>query len=124
MTINRLLDLAARRPKTVLPLLFAVSLVAALQLPALKVSVSAEGMVADDDPSGLVFERFKERFGGGANGLLYFQHPDLLAPDRLERLRRVIEAIEALPVVRETISLFSMNNVKTIDDTVVSRPFL
>ncbi|MCG6967058.1 MAG: MMPL family transporter [Chromatiaceae bacterium] len=122
--MQRLLLLFARHPWLWLSLLVAASMLAATQIPHLRVKVSADEMLVINDPQRTYYEHVKQVFGEEKVVLLVVEGEQLLAPEQLEALQGVIHALEALPFVDRTESLFSAPYVKSVDGYLDKEPYL
>ena len=54
---------------------------------------------------------------------MFLQDPALFTPDKLAAAREIATRLEQLPFVVGVSSLFSVNNVKNVDDEIISKPF-
>jgi hypothetical protein len=122
--MRRLLLFFARHPWFGLGLLVLGSVLAATQLDALQVRISADEMLVGNDPQRAYFEEVKDTFGEERVVLLVLEDPQPLAPDKLPVLRRVIDSIEALPFVQRTESLFTVPHVRSVDGYLEKAPYL
>ncbi len=113
--MTHLLTLFAARPWAVLVFLTLVSLLAASQLPHLRVQVSADELQIRDDPNRAYYKKIAAQFGDEKAVLLVLQDKALLEPEKLKLLKQVVASLEALPFVKTTQSLFSLPWLKTVD---------
>lgn len=104
--------------------LLVVTGVATTQLHRLHIDISAEGMIVKDDPVKALYEHSREVFPGEDSLVLFFRDTDLLSEAKLEAIHQSLAAVDALPFVRRTESLFSISNVKSQDGEITSSPFL
>lgn len=122
--IPRVIGYAAANPWRVLLALGIVTAVAVAQLPSLRLHVSAEGMTVEDDPAKLLLEDTKRTFGGADSLAVFFHDPGLLSEPKLAAVRAALDRLAALPFVRRVESLFTVNNVKSSEGEILSRPYL
>ena len=97
--MKRLIHLAADHPWLVLLALAFFTALAATQLGKLRIQVSAESMLEKGTPA--IFDQAK-----------------------LEPIREVVRALQNVPQVTGTSSLFNATNLKNIDGTIHTRPYL
>ncbi len=122
--IGRLIAYSARRPWPFVLAILIVTVAAATQLGKLRFSISAEGMMVNGDPARAFFERTVKTFGSDNATAVVVADPHLFDRDKLQAVRKAVEALEALPVVSRTESLFSVRNIKTVDGYVTTDPYL
>jgi predicted RND superfamily exporter protein/CRP-like cAMP-binding protein len=113
--MRKLLLLFCRHPWMVLGIIFLVSILASLQLDNVKVQISANDLLVQDDPERLFFKQVTEQFGDETVILLYLSDDQLLGKKKLGQLKGSIEKIEALAFVDRVESLFSVPYLKTVD---------
>ena len=121
--MQRLLLFAARHPWPVLLFLGLVTLLAALQLPSLRLEITAEGMMVRDDPARQFYLDVLDTFGSENVTVIYLQDPDLFDPAVLESIRSLVEKIEQSPEVLRTDSLFSVRNLRTEEGYTYTDPY-
>ncbi|MCB1791863.1 MAG: MMPL family transporter, partial [Gammaproteobacteria bacterium] len=119
-----LLLLFSRRPWLWLALLCLASLLAATQLSRLEVRVSADEMLVINDPQRSYYNETRAMFGDERVVVLVVESDKPLTEARLDVLRQVIDAVEALPFVAQTESLFNVPYVKSIDGYLDKKPYL
>ena len=117
--MNRIIKAAARYPWLVLLALALVTILLAIRLPALRVNISASGMLEKDTPAYAFFQSAQSLFGSDSITVLLFHDPQLFTPEKLRAVQDAVFAIDNLPFVTKTASLFSTRNVKN-DDGVIS----
>jgi uncharacterized protein len=122
--VRRFLILCASHPWWVLGVLLLVSLLAASQVPRVQVQVSADELLVMDDPERDFYETIRKRFGEDQVLLLYLQDDALLAADKLEVLRGVIEGLAAAPFTARVESLFSVPHLKSVEGYLDQKPYL
>jgi len=122
--MKRLLLLAAAHPWSVLFFLVATSVAAATQLPKLRVDVSPQSLTVRGDPARAYYERSLATFGSDDITVIFIRDDSLFERQRLESVRRMVDALDQLPFVTRTESLFSIPNLKTVDEFVKTDPYL
>jgi predicted RND superfamily exporter protein/CRP-like cAMP-binding protein len=122
--MHKLLLTFCRHPWLVLGVIFVVSMLASLQLDNVKVQISADDLLVQDDPERLFFRQVTEEFGDESVILLYLSDEQLLGKDKLTQLKASITQIEALNFVDRVESLFSVPYLKTIDGYLNKDPYL
>ena len=122
--MKKLILLASRHPWFVLAFVIGVTLIAAAQLNQLKFSISAQSMMVEEGNDVEFYRKTLDTFGSENATILLVSDPDLFASGKLERIRQTIEEIEALPFVSNTESLYTINDIKTVDDSIELSPYL
>lgn len=122
--MRRLIAYGAAHPWIVVIGLTLVTALAGTRLPQLRIHISAEGMMVENDPARLLYERVRQTFPADEGVIIFLRDDALLSAEKLGLIRDRLATINALPFVKKTISLFSVNNVKMVRDEVISRPFL
>lgn len=119
------LKIGARYPWLTMLVLVLATIGCIPQLFELKFNISAEEFMLKGDKEHKTFEQCLETFGEGEGVTLYMRDSRLLQPDRVEAIRSAVKAIDALPCVNSTFSLFSLKHVWVDDaDEVHSVPYL
>ncbi len=121
--MGSILQFSARRPLLLIPALLLLTLLAALQLPQLRVSISAQGILQQNSPARELLRQTEQQFGRDDISIIYLGDPDLFSPDRLELIRSTVERIDALPFVDRSSSLFSVPQVQNRDNSLFSGPY-
>ena len=122
--MERLMVWAMRHAGPVLALVTAISLLAAVQLPHLKVAISPQSLIIEGDPEQAFYEDTQRTFGSDRITIIYLSDPALFTPEKLEAIRNTVDAIELLPFVARTRSLFNIPDLQVKDEMVSTRPFL
>jgi diguanylate cyclase (GGDEF)-like protein len=121
--MSSLLKFSLRHPRWLFSLLLLLTLLAALQLPQLRISITAQSMMEKDTPAWNLLQKTEQIFGRDDISILYLNDPGLFAPENLALIRTAVQQIDDLPFVDHTISLFSTPNVQNRDGTIITRPF-
>ncbi len=122
--MNRLFNFFIHRPVVGLLLVLIATLLAATQVSRLQIRISAEEMLVQHDEEHRYYDRVRKLFGDEQVVLIYLEADRLLAPDKLEHLRQVLDEIEKLPFVQRVESLFTVPWVKTVDGYLDKKPYL
>ncbi len=105
------LSIGARHPRLTLLLLILVTLAAGVKLDELQLHLSARQMMLDDDAERDFYQLCRDTFGAGEGLLLLLHDRELLTPDKIAAIRQALQAVEQLPQVAGTQSLFSLDRV-------------
>ena len=120
----KLLIYFSKHPWLVLTGIALLSILSASQLKSLEVRISAEELLVMEDDEQQYYQQVKRIFGDEQVSLLYLEGKPLLAKDKLEVLKRVIERLETMPFVERVESLFSVPHVKTVDGFLDKEAYL
>ncbi len=120
-----LIRFAARRPWWVLIILVAITGSFGTQLDQLRLHASFDKMMLEGDKARVAFDEFREVFGERETVLLFLSDEQLLRADNLAVIERTLKLIQAHSFVNTTSSLFSLKDVRVVEDgEVLSRPYL
>jgi len=119
-----LMRFATRHPVLTLLLIAALTAVFVQPIGQLRYNISAKGMMVDHDPARTFYEAALETFGADNPTILVLSDENLFSVENLHAARAVVDAIEKLPFVDHTESLFSIAHVRTEDDFVYTDPYL
>ncbi|MBT2995349.1 MAG: MMPL family transporter [Candidatus Thiodiazotropha sp. (ex Ctena orbiculata)] len=122
--MKRLITAAAHRPWLVFTVTLFITLSAALQLSALRIEISAEGMMVNHPEVVADYKESLQTFGSDAVTVIYLEDEGLLQPANLTAIRQALRRIEAIPRVSHTTSLFSVRYLRTENGYVYTRPYL
>ncbi len=122
--MRRVLLLSARYYWAVLLLAAGVTLLAAAQLSRLELDVSIEGMMRAESADALFYREVVDTFGSGELTILFVSDDELNRPDKLAAVQSAVAALEALPFVDRTESLFSINEIVNEDGSISLAPYL
>ncbi|MCP5422572.1 MAG: MMPL family transporter [Chromatiaceae bacterium] len=122
--MERLMAWALRHRVPVLLLTAVVSLLAAAWLPRLQIAISPQSLIIEGDPQQAFYAKALRTFGTDRITIVYLSDPNLFQPEKLDAIRSVIDAIELLPFVAKTRSLFNIPDLRVRDDEVLTDPFL
>lgn len=106
----------------------AVSLLVALSFgafaPFVQMVNNVDTFTLEDHPDTLYYQQFKEIFGNDEFFVICFQEQDLFTPSNLRLLKDITSKLEALPEVRDVLSLANANETRGGDDFFEVRPLL
>ena len=123
--MSNYLTIGARYPRLTLLLLALVTVWCIPQLAGLTFRISAEEIMLQGDQGRAAYDLCRDLFGEGDGVTLYLHDSHLLDAGALEAVRGAVKAIESLPCVDSTFSLFSLRHVWVDDHEVVhSEPYL
>ena len=122
--MKHLIHTASRYPWFFIAGLALITALAASQLHKLHINISAESMLEKDTPAWHYLQRSNETFGSDSITVIYVEDEALFSPPKLAALKTAIDALEQLPFVQRTSSLFSSRNVKNVDDEISTRYYL
>jgi predicted RND superfamily exporter protein len=122
--MNRIVSFAARHPLPVLLIIAALTAVALSRVDELRLNISAEGMMVDNDPARAFYKHTSETFGADDVTILFLEDTALFTQEKLRAIRLALQKIEALPFVDHTESLFSIKRLESVEGTVTAAPYL
>lgn len=122
--MRSIIKAAASHPWQVILLLGLLSLLAATQLPSLRVSVSAEGMLEKGTPAWDFLLRTEQTFGSADLVVVVVRDPDLFDSSKLADLKGLELALAELPGILSTSSLFNARNIRDVDGEIHTDPYL
>ena len=122
--MKRIIRYAAEHPWAVLLVLGILSLLAATQLGQLRIQVSAESMLEKGTPAWDYFVETEETFGAEDMAIIVLRDPAIFDRAKLEAIREALTALNNVPQVTGTSSLFNATNLKNIDGTIHTRAYL
>ncbi|ODB82081.1 hypothetical protein A3194_19255 [Candidatus Thiodiazotropha endoloripes] len=121
--MNILMTHAARYPWFVITLLGIVTSIALLQLPELKIEISADGIMVNDPQALSLYDTTVETFGSENATMIYLGDEQLLTSDNLAAIQKAAGKIEAIASVSEVTSLFSMRYLRTVEGYIHTTPY-
>lgn len=119
---SALWDLPVRRPRWVLIVMLAVTVVLAAGMPRLTIDASIESMIVEQDRDHVVFEGKKEIFGSDEAVAIAIPFADALAPESVAAQYRIAERIEQLAGVSEVDALVTIDDIVGRADELVIDP--
>ena len=122
--MKRLLNFSASYPWLILTILVVITIYAATNLSTLRIQVSAESLTVEDDPAWIAQQQNLKKFGDSEITVILFQDTDLFTKNKLLDIKLVLEELSDLPQISEITSLFSVSNIKMVDNYISSKPFI
>jgi len=83
-----------------------------------------EGLMVKNDPARLVYQNTRETFGSDQISIVFVRDKDLFTPEKLEKLEKLVFALEELPGVTTVESLFSVTNFKNEGGMLSTNPLI
>jgi hypothetical protein len=115
---------AMRYPRVVLVCIAVLTVAAAVHLGKLQITITPQALVADGKPEQRLYEDTVTTFGPDQVTVVYIRDPDLFNAEKLAAVRDAVAALEALPFVARTRSLFSVPEVRVRDELITTAPYL
>ena len=122
--MKKLLNFSANYPWPILITIILITALASTTLSSLKIQISAESLIVDDDPAWIAQQQSMELFGDSDVTVVLFKDKDLFTTEKLHHVKKAIDELDELPGVIEVTSLFSVANIKLEDDTISNKAFL
>jgi predicted RND superfamily exporter protein len=113
-----------RSPWPTLAVVILCSLAALWHIGTLQVYVSPRSLTVEGDPDRDAYDRSVATFGSDNISVVFIQDDRLLSPAKLEAISSVVRSLETLPFVSHADSLFSVPNLRVVDELVTAEPFL
>ncbi|MBN2233384.1 MAG: MMPL family transporter [Deltaproteobacteria bacterium] len=121
---RRYLRFLFARPWTVLAVLLLLTAGCGFLCTRLPVESSLESLIIERDPDLHFYEQYKDCFGEDEFLVVGFNAPDLFTPDRLAFVRRLTTEFEAIPEVREVLSLTNVEQIFGGDGDIMVAPLI
>jgi len=122
--MERILNLSARFPWLILSIIVAITYFAAMQLSNLRIEVSAESLIVEDDPAWIAQKVNVSKFGNSQVTVVLFRDEALFTREKLSQIQKAIDELSSLDEVSNTTSMFSVANIKMIDEYIVAKPYI
>lgn len=122
--MKKVLDFSAANPWTILIFFVFTALLAAPMISELKVHISAQSLIVEDDPAYIAEQRMFELFGNTEVSAVLFVDKDMFTREKLVLIEKAISQFKQLPQVDDITSLYSVPNIRLEDDTILTTPFL
>lgn len=119
-----LIRLAAKYPIVVIVSILVITVVAFTQIEGLKIHVSAQGLIAEDDPARQQYQKMLDTFGSSDSIVIIIRDKALFSPKILRGVNEVSIQLSQLNFVTGTDSLFTLDDVRNEDDNILFFPFL
>jgi len=105
--------------------MYAVTGVLASFVPQLEIKTATEDFLYEDDPTRLVYDRFREQFGQDQIAMLAISPPEIFDLAFFEKLRALHEDLEnEVPYLEDITSLINVRSVYGRDDELVVEDLL
>jgi len=122
--MKRLIEYSAAHYIAVLLFLALVTVVAAFQLPQLRVDVSPEGLMVTDTPERAFYESILNEYGTDNITIVVIRDKDIQSPQSLHKINQIVSRLSKFDFVQRIESLYSAQHIWVDDDNVMSAPFL
>jgi predicted RND superfamily exporter protein len=122
--MNRVISFAAKHPLPVLLIIAALTAVAVSRIDELRLNISAEGMMVENDPARAFYNHTLQTFGADDVTIIFLEDDALFTQEKLRAVRLALQKIEALPFVDHTESLFSIRHLESVEGTVTTALYL
>lgn len=122
--MRNIIFIAARHPWVVLLFVFSVTIVAASQIGQLRFNISAQSMMLEGGADVEFYRETLDNFGSEDVTILFLSDASLFEPDKLKSIKDTVDGIKSLSFVSRIESLYSINNIETVDDSVQLSPYL
>ncbi len=122
--MNRIISFAAKHPLPVLLIIAALTVVAVSRIDELRLNISAEGMMVENDPARAFYNHTLRTFGADEVTIIFLEDDALFTQKKLRAVRLALQKVEALPFVDHTESLFSIRHLESIEGAVTTAPYL
>lgn len=120
--MNRFFATIARRPRPVLAVMLAVSVVAILGIARLRFDGSVQPLMVPGDPAERFYAETQKRFGDQEVGVIALLADDVYQPSVLDGLRSLTDRITAIPGVARALSLSTASD--PAEDVIAPPPLL
>jgi len=124
VSMRNIIIFSARHPWLVLLFTFSVTIVAIPQLGQLKFNISAQSMMLEDGADVKFYRETLDTFGSENVTILFISDTDLFEPEKLRNIKKAIDGITGLSFVTRVESLYSINNIETVNDSIRLLPYL
>ena len=94
------------------------------QLSKLQFEVSTDGLMVDDQQALAEYAHSQKTFGSESVTVVYLEDANLFSAEKLVAIQAALKAIDSIPEVTQTVSLFSLRYLRTIDEFVYTDPYL
>jgi len=115
---------AVRHPRTVMLLVSVLTLLAAVQLPHLQIAISPQSLIIEGDPDQAFYQDALEEFGSDQVTIVFIQDKQLFEDERLTSIRRAAQALDELPFVVRSQSLFNVPQLQVHGDLITTDSYL
>lgn len=119
-----LLDISLKHPWQVLVFVGVFTAWSVIQIPDLRLEVSARGIRVDNPQANELYHDTLRTFGSENPTVIFIQDNDLFEPGKLSAIRGAVRKIEADNAVSSTVSLFNTRHLRTVDGFIYTSPYL
>lgn len=116
--------IVGKHPHAVLMTMLLITLAAVFQLGKLRIEIEPHALTVDGDPARDFYTQTVETFGSDNITIVFIKDKQLIESNKLAAIKATVEALEALPFIARTESLFSIPYLRTIDEFVHTEPYL
>ena len=122
--MKRLMLWSEAHPAPVVALFVLISMLAAWQLPRLRIDTSIEGLMVQSGDAMAHYDATMRKFGSDRIAVIFIKDPALFSPEKLRGLEQMVSDLERVDDIEDVESLFSVNNFKSVDGALSSGPLL
>ncbi|RUM94749.1 MAG: hypothetical protein DSZ28_01570, partial [Thiothrix sp.] len=122
--MQRAIQTAARHPWWILSITTILTIAAFSQLPQLQLEASTERMLVNDKQALAEYAHSQETFGNENIAVVYLEDAELFTTEKLLAIQSTLKAIDSIPEVTRSVSLFSQRYLRTIDKYLYTDPYL
>lgn len=122
--MQRLFNFCYRYAFLVIAAVLVITGVSIWQAFNLRVNVSTDSLIPEDSPLRREYQRVVEEFGSDQLALVYVQDENLFSQEKLELLKRLGKELKALPEVERVDSLFTVNDIRSVNGWIDTSPLL
>lgn len=122
--MNSIIRLAAKHATVVIIALLTVTVFAVMQLPNVQIQVSAQGLIAEEDPARQQYQHVLDTFGSSDSVAIIIRDKNLFNLSTLRLIEQVDKKLADLEFVEGIDSLFTLDNVTNIDGEIRFSPYL
>ncbi len=122
--MQRIIKLAARHPLWIICVSAILTIAAFSQLPKLQFEASIDRLTINDPQSKKQDANSQNSLSNESLTVVYLEDADLFATQKLVAIQSALAAIDSIPEVTRTTSLFSLPYLRTIEEDVYSTPYL
>jgi predicted RND superfamily exporter protein len=122
--MQRIIKLAARHPLWIICVSAILTVAAFSQLPKLQFEASIDRLAINDPQPKKQDANPQNTFSNESLTVVYLEDADLFATEKLVAIQSALAAIDSIPEVTRTVSLFSLPYLRTIEEDVYSTPYL
>jgi len=122
--MNSIISYAAKHAAVVFITLVAITLFAVMELPNVQIQVSAQGLIAEDDPARQQYQHVLDTFGSSDSVAVIIRDENLFRLPLLQLIEQANSRLSGLAFVEGVDSLFTLDNVTNVDGDIHFSPYL